>query len=101
MVHEGALYQWDKYPRLPHTITLLNKVCTRQIPLLVTWVPSLRNHESHFLSIPILHSSKMNTRVLSYIGPKLWNSLPPYIRSIKSHKTFMKYIQQFISGGNL
>ena len=38
MVHEGALYQWDKYPRLSHTITLLNKLCTRQIPLLVTWV---------------------------------------------------------------
>ena len=41
-------------------------------------LPSLRNHESHFLSTPFLHPSKMNTRELSYIGPKLWNSLPPY-----------------------
>ena len=64
-------------------------------------LPSLRNHASHLLSTPILRPSKMNTRALSYIGPKLWNSLPPYIRSIKSHKTFMKYIQQLISGGNL
>ena len=64
-------------------------------------LPSLRNHASHLLSTPILRTSKMNTRALSYIGPKLWNSLPPYIRSIKSHKTFMKYIQQLISGGNL
>ena len=63
--------------------------------------PSLRNHESHFLSTPIHHPSKMNTRALSYIGPKLWNSHPPYIRSIKSHNTFMKYIQKFIAGGNL
>ena len=31
----------------------------------------------------------------------LWNSLPPYIRSIKSNKTFLKYIQQLISYGNL
>ena len=38
MVYEGLLYQWDKYPRLSHTITLLNKVCTSKIPLLVTWV---------------------------------------------------------------
>ena len=64
-------------------------------------LPSFRNHASHLLSTPILRPSKMNTRALSYIGPKLWNSLPPYIRSIKSHKTFMKYIQQLISGGNL
>ena len=34
---------------------------------------------------PILRPSIMNTRALSYIGPKLWNSLLPYIRSIKSH----------------
>ena len=53
------------------------------------------------ISTPILSPSKMNTRALSYIGPKLWNSLPPYIRSIKSYKIFMKYIQQLISGGNL
>ena len=58
---------------------------------------SLRNYASHLLSTTFLHPSKNNTRALSYIGPKLWNSLPPYIRSIKSHKTFMK----FISGGNL
>ena len=64
-------------------------------------LPSLRNHASHLLSTPILRPSKINTRALSYIGPKLWNSLPPYIRSIKSHKTFMKYIQQLISVGNL
>ena len=64
-------------------------------------IPSLRNHASHILSTPILHPSKMNTRALRYIGPKLWNSPPPYIRSIKSHKTFTKYIQQFIIPGNL
>ena len=64
-------------------------------------LPSLRNHASHFLSTPILHPSKMNTRALSYIGSKLLNSLPPYIRSIKSHKTFMNCIQQLISGANL
>ena len=39
-------------------------------------LPSLRNHASHLLSTPILRPSKMNTRALSYIGPKLWNSLP-------------------------
>ena len=32
--------------------------------------PSLSNHASHLLSNPILHPSKMNTRALSYIGPK-------------------------------
>ena len=64
-------------------------------------LPSLRHHASHLLFTPILNPSKMNTRALSYIGPKLWNSFPPYIRSIKLHKTFMKYIQQFIPGGNL
>ena len=61
----------------------------------------LRNHAYHLISTPILRPSKMNNRALSYIGPKLWNSLPPYIRSIKSYKTFMKYIKQLISGGNL
>ena len=64
-------------------------------------LPYLGNDASHLLSTPILHPTKMNTRALSYISPKLWNSLPPYIRSIKLYKTFMKYIQQFISGGNL
>ena len=64
-------------------------------------LPSLRNHASHLLSTLILLPSKMNTRVLSYIGPKLWNPLPPYIISMTSHTTFMKYIQQCISGGNL
>ena len=59
----------------------------------ISSLPSLRNHASHLLSTAILRPSKMNTWALSYIGPKLWNSLPPYIRSIKSHKTFMKYIQ--------
>ena len=34
-------------------------------------LPSLRNHASHLLSTPILRPSKMNTRALSYIGPKL------------------------------
>ena len=62
-------------------------------------LPSLRNHTSHILSTPILRPS--NTRALSYIGPKLWNSFPYYIRSIKSHKIFMRYIQKCISGGNL
>ena len=52
-------------------------------------VPSLINHVYHLLSTHILCPSKKNTRALSYIG------------SIKSHKTFMKYIQQLISGGNL
>ena len=65
------------------------------------YLPSLRNYESHILSTPILHPSLMNTQSLSYIGSNLWNLLPPYIRSIKSHKTFMKYIQQLISGGNM
>ena len=64
-------------------------------------LPSLRNHASHLLSTSNLRPSKMNTRALSYIVPNLWNSLPPYIRSIKSYKTFMKYIQQLISGGNM
>ena len=32
--------------------------------------------ETHILSTPILRPSKMNTRALSYIGPKLCNSLP-------------------------
>ena len=40
-------------------------------------LPSLRNHASHLLSATILHPSKINTRALSYIGPKLWNSFPP------------------------
>ena len=48
-----------------------------------TSLPSLRNHASHLLSTPIIRPSKMNTRALSYNGR---NSLPPYIRSIKSHK---------------
>ena len=64
-------------------------------------LPSLINTESHFISTLILHPSKINIRALSYISPKLWNSLQLYIRSIKSHKTSMKYIQQFISGDNL
>ena len=59
----------------------------------ISSLPSLRNHAFHLLSTPILHPSKINTLALSYIGPKLWNSFPPYIRSTKSHKTFMKYIQ--------
>ena len=42
---------------------------------------SLRNHAYHLLSTLILRSSKMNTRALSYIGPKLWNSRLPYKRS--------------------
>ena len=58
---------------------------------------SLRKYVSHLLSTPTICPSKMNARALSYIGPKLWNSLPPYIRSIKSYTTFMKYIQQLIS----
>ena len=66
-----------------------------------TFLPLLRNNAYYLLYTPILRPSKMNTRALSYIGPMLWNSLPPYIRSTKSHKTFMKYIQQLISGGNL
>ena len=66
-----------------------------------TSLSSLRNHAYHLLSTPILRPSKIITRVLSYIGPKIWNLLPPYIRSIKSHKTFMQYIQQLISGDNL
>ena len=32
--------------------------------------------ETHILSTPILRPSKMNIRALSYIGPKLCNSLP-------------------------
>ena len=63
--------------------------------------PSLRKYASHLPSTPIIRPSKLNTRELTYIGPKLWNSLLHYIRSIKSHKTFMKYIQQFISSCNL
>ena len=55
---------------------------------------SLRNHASHLLSTLILRPSKMNTRSLSYIGHNLWNSLPPYIRSIKSHKKINNCIQQ-------
>ena len=43
---------------------------------------SLRNHASNLLSAPILHPSLMNTQSLSYIGSKLWNSHPPYIKSI-------------------
>ena len=62
---------------------------------------SLRNNSYHFLSTPILRPSKIKTRALSYIGPKILNSRPPYIRSIKSHKTLKKCIQQLISGGNL
>ena len=31
-------------------------------------LPSLKNHESHFLFTPILHPSKMNTWSLIYIG---------------------------------
>ena len=49
---------------------------------------------------PIIGISTINTRDMSYIGPieayNLWNSLSPYIRSIKSHQTFNKYIQQLI-----
>ena len=66
----------------------------------ISSLPYLRNHSSHLLS-PILRPSEINTRALSYIGPKLWNSLPPYIRSIISHNIFMKYIQKLISGINL
>ena len=54
-------------------------------------LPSLRNHASHLRTYS--PSLKVNTRALSYIVSKIWNSLPPNIISIKSHKTFMKYIQ--------
>ena len=70
----------------------------------ISSLPSLSNHASHLLSTPIIRPSKMYNRALSYnvhIAYKLWNSLPAYFKSIKSHKTFMKYIQQLISGGNL
>ena len=62
---------------------------------------SIRNHTSHILPTPIILPSNKNTRALVYIYPKLWNSLPPYIRYIQSHNKFKKYIQQFISGSNL
>ena len=67
----------------------------------ISFLPYLRNHEYHLLSTSIIHSSKMNTRVLSYIGHKLCKSLPSYIRSIRSHKTFNTYIHRLIAGGNL
>ena len=41
-------------------------------------ISSLRNHAYHLLSTTILHPSKINTRPLNYICPKLWNALPPY-----------------------
>ena len=63
--------------------SIYSSICPSYIsasPVQRSSLPSVRNHPSHLLSTSIVHQ-KMNNPALSYIGPKLCNSLPPYIRS--------------------
>ncbi len=59
---------------------------------------SLRSHNSGLLVVPKIAKSTKGGRAFSYLAPKLWNSLPDYVRGSDTLSLFKSHLfsQAFI-----
>ena len=65
-----------------------------------TILSSLRYQNAPLLISQNSSKTSLNSRAFKNSGPTLWNSLPPTIRSIRSHKRFINLTSSFLSTHN-
>ena len=65
-----------------------------------TILSSLRYQNAPLLISQNSSKTSLNSRGFKNSGPTLWNSLPPTIRSIRSHKIFINLTSYFLSAHN-
>ena len=63
-------------------------------------LPSLRYQNASLLISWNTSKTSLNSRSFKNSGPTLWNSLPPTIRSIRSHTIFLNLTSSFLSTSN-
>ncbi len=56
---------------------------------------NLRSGDQRLLSVPRSRLKHRGDRAFAVAGPRLWNSLPAYIRSAKSLTVFKSYLKTF------
>ena len=47
------------------------------------------------LDIPKVNRVSFGNKTISYFGPKIWNSLPPHIKSCENLETFKRVIKNW------
>ena len=54
---------------------------------------ALRNQYKLNLDVPIINEVSFGAKIIRYLGPKIWNSLPFHIKSSESLTTFKRIIK--------
>ena len=54
---------------------------------------ALRNQYKLNLDVPIINEVNFGAKIIRYLGPKIWNSLPFHIKSSESLTTFKRIIK--------
>ena len=56
---------------------------------------AIRNQYKPKLEVPIINQVNFGAKSIRYLGPKIWNSLPLYIKSSGSPRTFKTIIKNW------
>ena len=89
------------YKNIHALATEMFKVANGMSPDIMNEIFQLRE-ESHYnlrytsnFFIPLIHSVYHGSESTSYLGPKIWELIPPVIRQIESFKRFKKKIKKW------
>ena len=73
------------------------KVAHGMSPVIMNEIFHLSSYNLRYISnfvIPLIHSIYHDSESESYLGPKIWELIPPMIRQIESFKRFKKEIKK-------
>ena len=98
-----SIYEINNYKTCILIFKIVNKILVSNDELmnLIFKFSNINNNyktrtNKTFMIEPSLSKNKLNDRNICYFGPKIWNELPVYLRSITSYNSFKIYLKSFL-----